>query len=246
MRLGLFALGLLTAATKVFAEEVDAEQEVADKRAAYFGSATPNTELTNFDLTYVIQEYPDAKDSEVVQMWQGQEINVLHTITNREESDLTVVGLGGSFRDPITGAFKVNLTSNSVGPVVLGPGETAEVGQTINLDFLPGNYFLAPQVYVAFQDELKVIQARAQLTVLKEVPISFFNPQLLFLEALLVAIVGGVAYFLYPAFFQSYFNGTAPITKSKAASAKASGFDPSWVPSHHQATQRKSKTRKAY
>lgn len=245
MKVSVFALGLLTAAARVFADGNE-EQDIADKKAAYFGSATPNTELTNFDINYVIQEHPDAEPSEVVQLWQGQEINVRHTITNREETDLTIVGLGGSFRDPITGAFKVNLTSNSVGPVVLEPGETAEVGQKINLDFLPGNYFLAPQVYVAFNNELKVIQARGQLAVLKEVPISIFNPQLLFLEALLLALIGGAGYFVYTSYLQTYFKGTAPIKTGKSSARQTTGFDPSWVPSHHQVTQRKTKTRKAY
>lgn len=241
MKLAVFALGLLASAAKVFAEEDDG----TGQKVAYFQSASENHELTKFDLDYVIEEYPDLEASEVAQLWQGEEIHVHHTITNNEDTDITVVGLGGSFRDPLTGDYKVNLTSNSVGPITIEPGKSTEVRQRITLDFLPGNYFLAPQVYVAFNDELKVIQARAQLAVLKDVPISFFNPQLLFLEALLLALVGGAGYFFYSSYFQKYFKQTAPVTKGKST-GKTSGFDPSWVPSHHQVSQKKSKTRKAY
>lgn len=247
MKISIFAVALLATAKTVFCADAEEEKSIGQQKAEYFGSAKSDSELANFELDYFILEYPDVERSEVVQMWQGEQINVRHTITNKEDTDLTVVGLGGSFRDPITGEYMVNLTSNSVGPVVIEPGKSATVGQQINLDFLSGNYFLAPQVYVAFKDELKVIQARAQLVVIKEVPVSFFNPQLLFLELIFVALIGGVGYLLYPSYFQSYFKGTAPTSKKlTASSSSTSGYDPTWVPSHHQVTQSKAKTRKAY
>lgn len=247
MKFSIFVLGWFITATRVLCADAEEENSIGQQKAEYFGSAKADTELTNFELDYVILEYPDVKDSELVQMWQGEQINVRHTITNQEDTDLTVVGLGGSFRDPITGEFKVNLTSNSVGPVVIEPGKSATVGQLITLDFLPGNYFLSPQVYVAFKDELKVIQARAQLAVIKDVPISLFNPQLLFLEVLFVALVGGVVYLMYPTYFKPLSKRTASIKKgSTANSGSTSGYDPAWVPSHHQVTQNKAKSRKAY
>jgi len=246
MKFSIFALSLLATVTKVLCDGAD-EDTLGQQKAAYFGSAKPDSELANFEVDYLILEYPDADKNEVIQMWQGEQINVRHTITNQEDTDITVVGLGGSFRDPITGEFKVNLTANSVGPVVIEPGKSVNVGQMITLDFVPGNYFLAPQVYVTFKDELKAIQARAQLAVVKEVPISFFNPQLLFLELIFVVLAGAIGYIFFPAFFQTYLKGTAPITKaSTTKSATTSGFDPAWVPSHHQVTQKRTKTRKAY
>lgn len=245
MKFSVLALGLLTATVRVMASN-DGDDDLAKQKAAYFGSAEPDTELTKFEIDYVIDEYPDLEFSEVAHMWQSEVISVRHTISNMEDIDLTVVGLGGSFRDPITGDIKVNLTSNSVGPLVIEPGQTAEVIQKIDLNFDPGSYFLAPQVYVTFNEQLKVIQARAQLAIVKEVPISIFNPKLLFLEALFLVVICGFGYFFYASYLQTYFNKTASITKNTNASGKSSGFDPSWVPSHHQVTQKKTKTRKAY
>ncbi|EEQ36380.1 hypothetical protein CLUG_00503 [Clavispora lusitaniae ATCC 42720] len=235
MKFSTLALGLLSFVGAVFSEEVE----------DFFGQASTENKLSNFKIDYIIEEYPDVDPSDVAQLSAGEEIKLLYTITNEEDTDLTVVGLGGAFRDPISGDYKVNLTSNSVNPLVITPGESAQVGQKIRLDIDSGSYYLTPQVYVAFQDELKAIQARGQLAIVSEVPVSFLDPQLLFLELLFVAISGGLGYFVYTTYFKTYFKRTAP-TKKVPVAAKSTGFDPSWVPSHHQVPQKRTKSRKAY
>lgn len=235
MKFSTLALGLLSFVGAVFSEEVE----------DFFGQASTENKLTNFKIDYIIEEYPDVDPSDVAQLLAGEEIKLLYTITNEEDTDLTVVGLGGAFRDPISGDYKVNLTSNSVNPLVITPGESAQVGQKIRLDIDSGSYYLTPQVYVAFQDELKAIQARGQLAIVLEVPVSFLDPQLLFLELLFVAILGGLGYFVYTTYFKTYFKRTAPTKKVPVAS-KSTGFDPLWVPSHHQVPQKRTKSRKAY
>ena len=235
MKFSTLALGLLSFVGAVFSEEVE----------DFFGQASTENKLSNFKIDYIIEEYPDVDPSDVAQLLAGEEIKLLYTITNEEDTDLTVVGLGGAFRDPISGDYKVNLTSNSVNPLVITPGESAQVGQKIRLDIDSGSYYLTPQVYVAFQDELKAIQARGQLAIVLEVPVSFLDPQLLFLELLFVAILGGLGYFVYTTYFKTYFKRTAPTKKVPVAS-KSTGFDPLWVPSHHQVPQKRTKSRKAY
>lgn len=236
MKLFTFALGLLGALGAVRASEEEVQQPVE--------IPTQEKQLSKFNLEYVIEEFPELAPSDMGQMTVGLTIKLFYTFTNEEDIELSVVGLGGAFRDPITGDYLVNLTSTSLGPLVVEPGQTINFRQSITLDMQAGNYFLMPQVYVAFEDSLKVIQARGQLTNVDEVPISFFNPQLLLLELIFVGLIGGVGYFFFYNQFQTYFNRTSPAKKVTAA--KSSGFDPLWVPEYHQATQRKSKTRKAY
>lgn len=235
MKFSTFALGALALVTKVLAEE-----------GSFFDQAHPDEDLTKFLLDYFIEEYPEYTSQDVAHFLQGETITLTHTVTNNEELDITVVGLGGEFRDPTTGAVTVNLTANSVGPVVIPPGQAAVVGQKINLDITAGSYIINPQVFVAFNDQLKAIAARSQLAVLTEAPVSFFNPQFLFLELLFVSIVGGIGYYFYSTTLQGYFDGAAPTKKPLATSGKSSSYDPSWVPSHHQTLQKKSKSRKAY
>lgn len=236
MKFSTIACGLLAAASRVLAVE-----------GGFFDSAKDQVGLSKFQLDYVVEQYPELSVQDVAEMFCEEDISLLYTITNEEDSDLTVVGLGGSFRDPLTGESLVNLTANSVGPVVIAPGETATVGQKILLELIPANYYLSPLVYVAFKDELKQVQARPQLITLKEMPVSFFNPQWMFLELLFFGTIGILGYFAYTSWFKSYFVSITPVDKNVPVSAKTSGFDPAWVPSHHQVTQKKrSKARKAY
>lgn len=208
--------------------------------SSYFDNAL-GTELENFDLDYSIEEYPDIAYNDVAEMDVGEQIKLLHNFSNRENKDITIVGLGGAFRDAITGEPLVNLTSTTVGPIIIPPGESSIIGQKINLDFGGGNFLLSPRVFVAFNDEVKVVQARPQLTVIKEKPLSFFDPQLMFLEVLLLLATGIGLYVAVPSIFSE--KKVSPVQEK---STKSTGFDPSWVPSHHQHTQKKSKTRKAY
>lgn len=234
MKFSSIACTFLAAAAQVLAAEDN-----------FFDSAAEETGLTNFELDYIIEQYPDVGQKEVAQLFFEERISVLHTITNNEESDITIVGLGGAFRDPMDGEIKVNLTANSVGPVVVPPGESRTVGQKLTLDIIPSTYALVPNVYVSYKDELKGIQSRAQLVTVKEVPVSLFGPQMLFLEAILLSIFGGIGYYAYVTYFQAYFKGAAPVSSVKA-SAKVSGFDPSWVPSQHKAIHRQTRSKKSY
>lgn len=210
--------------------------------AAYLEEAEPDTELSQFELDYVIEEYPEIAYNEVAEMSQGELIKLRYTLTNNEELPITVVGLGGAFREPLSGEILVNLTSKEVGPIVINPGDSTAIGQRINLDFGKGNYLLSPQVFVAFKEQLKVIQARPQIAHVKEVPLSIFDPQLLFLEVLFFVISGTLLYFFAPTIFKSQ----ASLRGKEEVKPKVSNFNPAWVPSHHQVTQRGKKTRKAY
>lgn len=214
-------------------------------QAAGFGESQDvrTSELERFDLDYIIEEYPEVSHNGVVEMNQGEQISLSYTLSNHEDTDIIVVGLGGAFRDAVNGESIVNLTSTSVGPIVVPPGESSVIHQKLTPNIGGGNYLLSPHVFVAFNDEVKVIQARPQLSIVKEINLSYLNPQLLFLECLFLIIAGLCFYFAIPNIFSRNQKNKYPTTKKPSTS---SVFDPSWVPSHHQLTQRKSKTRKAY
>lgn len=136
----------------------------------------------------------------------------------------------------------VNLTSSTVGPIVISPGDSASVGQRITFDFEAGNYLLSPRIFVAFNEELKVIQSRSQLVVLKDVPLSFFDPHFLFLELLLVIACLVFAYLFAPNMLQT----SKFVSATSARSSDPTNYDPEWVPQHHQITQSRKRARKTY
>ncbi|KAF3986039.1 hypothetical protein FT663_04650 [Candidozyma haemuli var. vulneris] len=229
MKLGHLILGTLFCAPAAFSEEIYDESTA--------------TELNDFELDYVIEEYKEVAHDSVAEMNSGEQIKLLYTLRNNEETDITIVGVGGSFKSLLTGDSIANLTSSAVGPVVVPPEGSSSIGQRITLDLEAGNYILSPQVFVAYKDELKAIQARSQLLVVKDAPLSLLDPQLLFLEVLLV-VVGIIALqFRSPHLFE-FSKGSRATSQPKPR--ESSKFDPEWIPKHHQATQQKSKMRKAY
>lgn len=196
-------------------------------------------DLTNFEADYIIKSRPDVKSQEVAQFDQGEEITVLHTVTNNEEDDLSIIGLGGTLIDPSTGEVAVNLSANSVGPIIIHSGELTSVGQKMALNIVPGNYALSPQIYVAFKDEIKAIQARKQLAIVKEVPVSLTSPHLLFLELLFVITLVFVVKLGFPTQKRSTVSNG-----KKAARASSSGIDESWLPPIHQQLGKKRRTKR--
>ncbi|KAM9910858.1 hypothetical protein OXX69_004061 [Metschnikowia pulcherrima] len=238
MKLSHWLFGAFAAVSKVSAAE-DVVDELPQEPVAQF-------DLKNYELSYFIEEHPELTPSEAADLLHGESITLQYKISNEEESVITVVGLGGSFRDPLTGEPNVNLTSNSVEPLIIQPSTSATVRQKINLDFFPGDYVLAPEVYVAFNDELKGLSARGQLITVTEPPVSIFNPQFLFLEIIFFGVIGAAVYYFYGSSLDKYLKGTAPVTKTGKSSASASGTQSTWVPKNYHPVDKKPRARKAY
>ena len=103
-----------------------------------------------------------------------------------------------------------------------------------------------PQLFIAFDNDLKLVQARGQRTEVKDVPISIFDPQLLLLEAILLATFAGLGYVAYNIWGKRYFEGTALVNKPKRGAsppvASAKSVDSDWLPEGHL---RQKKTKKA-
>lgn len=196
--------------------------------------------VLNLYLDYSFDQYPDLTKQDVAELRNGEEVSLTYTVVNLEEFDLAVVGVGGSFRDPNTGEDKVNLTSSALGPIFLKPQSTETFSQRIPLNVLDGNYILSPQVFAAVNDTIQVIPVKGQLTVITDVPISWFDPKLLFLEAILLGSFSVLVYVAYEAGGKKYLRGTAPVAKQNkkvptAAAAESTGksYDTNWIPEGH-------------
>mmetsp|Transcript_1897 Transcript_1897/g.1865 ORF Transcript_1897/g.1865 Transcript_1897/m.1865 type:complete len:238 (+) Transcript_1897:51-764(+) len=205
----------------------------------------------NFVVDYKISELPEITNTDVAELTNGEAISLQYSVENNEDKEISIVGVGGSFRDPANGNIKTNLTGAAVGPVLVPAGEKASFIQKIEVNLVADNYLLTPQIFVAVEDDLKFIQARGQLASVNDLPISFFNPQLLFLEAILVATLGGILYVVYDIWGKKYIEGTAPIIKtSKKASspspisvATGKSYNSEWIPEAHL---KQKKSKKAY
>lgn len=245
MKFSLLALAM--AAVGAFAAEApkDTQDSVQFVENDQNTNVENEVQLANFKISYVLEGHPETTPEVAVEFLISKPINILYTLVNEEERDISIVGVGGDFVNPTTGEKAVTINANSIGPIVVKPGQLETFRQKVNLDMSPESYALVPNVYVAFDEALKVIQAPPQLVTILEDVVSFFDPQLLLLELILVAAAGVVVYFFFPSLFQSYFKSTAPVTV-KSSVGSSSSYDPNWIPKSHLQKANKPKTRKAY
>lgn len=196
--------------------------------------------IVKFNADYIVKEHPEATAQDVVELFNGETVTLTYTVSNYDDVQISIIGVGGTFLDPQTNEVRSNITAGSVGPIVLEPGQSQQFSQAINLNLVSDSYVLAPLIYIYYGEEYMTVKPRLQLTTVSDVPISIFNPQLLFLEIVLLASLGGVAYFIYEAFGKSYIQGTAPVKKTFKANSDVGAtislgktFDSSWIPEGH-------------
>lgn len=202
---------------------------------------------SKFEVDYTIVGLPGVTGQDVAEIKNGEEFIIEYTFSNNEETDAIVTAVGGAIIDPVANAIAANLTTSAIGPVSVIPGESQTFRQKINVDMVPNKYVLAPFIYLSFEGKMSALQVRGQLVDVDDVPISFFNPQLLILEAALISTFGAILYFVYDVWGKKYIQGTAPVSRAKkAASPSATStavLDESWIPETHL---KQKKSKKAY
>jgi hypothetical protein len=240
MKFSVFSLLALAASSIVSA--VDAN--VASPEASIKSEQSEQTPFL-YSISYVINNQPE--DLEVAEFNNGDVITLTYDFGNNEDEEVTVVGVGGSFRDAKNGNILANVTDGKVGPLVIPSGESRKFSQKIGIDLPANNYALVPGIYVVKGSSLALVGAKSKFAIVSEKPISFFAPQLIILELLLVATIGVGAYFVWINFGAAYFksvnktasaptpsksrSGTPVVAQTTGSSKKT--IDESWLPEGH-------------
>lgn len=193
-------------------------------------------ESIRFAIEYTIEEIPELAHTEVAQLSSGQDIHLRYKVASGE--DLSIIGIGGVFTDA-EGKVLVNLTSASIGPYPLSSGENKTFSQHIPLALSEGAYVLQPQLYIVIDDVIKMVPARTQPTYISNPPISWINPQFLFLFSILLVSFIGLAYAAYDIYGKRYLKGTTPVKERPANTgvpaafksyASGKNYDEDWLP----------------
>ncbi|ODQ77540.1 hypothetical protein BABINDRAFT_10169 [Babjeviella inositovora NRRL Y-12698] len=202
-----------------------------------------------FKITYSIEEFPEADESTVVELFNGEEITLSYEFTNNEDEEASVVGVGGSFLDPKTQEIVSNITDTQLGPLSVGARESVVFRHKINPNFDPGNYVLNPVLYVLYNNGLMMVGSRPQFVSLKDRYVSWFNPQFLMVILFLLSSTAAVGFYGYQ-FYQSLVAAsttkkakkTFKVTAKAAASgvAKKGQYDEAWIPEGHLKKTKKS------
>lgn len=196
-------------------------------------------------IDYTIDEYPDVTNSDVAEISNGEEISIRYEITNNEDQDVSVVGVSGAFRDPVTNEVRTNLTSSPIGPIAVAAGETQHFIQKLNVDLIADSYLLSPALFLTYDNDIKVVFPRGQLFTVSDIPISIFNPQLLLLEAILVASIAGFAYIGYSIWGKALFDTKVSKKKPLPPQGHSTGAD-SWLPEGHVAKKKSKLTQRTF
>ncbi|KAM0722120.1 hypothetical protein Q7P37_001561 [Cladosporium fusiforme] len=235
-------------------EEIEEEVEDPTKQQ------TPNI---NVDIT---TSFPQAEIFGV-KLVNGHPTRAVLDVHNQEPEAIQVLIVGGSLTTPVDtpGAPEVpvilrNLTTQRYG-VSIPAGERESLTYSFATEMHPQDLRLnlaavlqssAGQVYTRqiYNETVSVVEA----------PVSFFDPQIIFLYLFLLAAFGGVCYFIYNTWITTLFpqkrrggKGGERATRSSGQTKKvdptdqvsvvgadgpavtsgAKGFDQSWIPAAH-------------
>ncbi|ONH67967.1 Increased recombination centers protein 22 [Cyberlindnera fabianii] len=216
-------------------------------KGEYVDPSTLDPVPFKYDIQYTIVNHAGS----VLEIYNGEEITLNYTVTNNEDEEINIVGVGGNFGNPVNGEVIANITDAKVGPVTIGSGESKWFTQRIGVNLPSSNYVLNPGLYVVKGSTLAMLGANSTLTIVADKPVSLFAPELIVLELLLVLTLAVGGYFFYNNFGAQYLKTTGLTasaqksstkqTTSSAASTSGSKatVDDSWLPDHIKKTNKK-------
>ncbi|KAI5952873.1 IRC22 [Candida jiufengensis] len=215
--------------------------------ASVVGYETTGKQTVDILIDYNIKETPEITQKDVANWVNGDDITIQYTVNNNEQEEITVIGVTGSFTNPVTNQVVTNLTQGRIGPIPIAPGGSEIFEQKISVDLIPNNYELIPQVFIVHEELIKVLPCRGQLASIIDKSISFFDPRLIFLEIVLLASLFGLIYLAYEIWGKNYLKGTAPVkvvkvkktgvstdpAVSTTTGATNTTYDVNWIPEGH-------------
>ncbi|SCU94623.1 LAME_0F08240g1_1 [Lachancea meyersii CBS 8951] len=192
------------------------------------------TERANFSVVYETLERGPGSMASFLEFEDHDNVTLRYTFSNNENASVSVVAVGGALHDIYTNEIAANISAAALGPIPVAVNETVEFQQIINLVLKEGNYILSPDVYVERNEE-ETIRVIANPNLIRILPpaMSFFNPQFMFVQLILAALIAG---FSYLTFFKTDKSSGARGQKSKKSKAgpASQNLDASWLPENHQ------------
>lgn len=210
--------------------------EMKDRKSKFLG----------FTALYHIDGFEGLDPREFAELKNGQVIDVMFELDNKEEEDvIIVVGTGGVFRDINDLTIKANITVTPLERRIrLDPGDKHLLIQKVQIVLDPQSYIFTPQLFVMVNGETRLVQARAQMISVEDDVVSIIDPQLLLLELLLLVSFLGLAYLGYELWGKDYvrnnfklFQGTS--TKASKKSKEPHVHDKGWIPEGHLRQRKK-------
>lgn len=202
--------------------------------------AQETSPINNLDIKISFPESFSSPDG-IVSLTNEEETPVQFRITNGESEPLVLAAFGGAIYDkkapetPYT-----NLTTTSLSPVEILPGQAADVSQAIRVALPPKEFDLAFTLYFSFNEEILTVTLSKTPVSVNDPPVSSLDPKLLFVQIILGVTAIVIGYFvstkvILPNLEKKYPKKPVPKEKSttRGVNPGAKGYDESWIPQEH-------------
>ncbi|SCV05981.1 LANO_0H19438g1_1 [Lachancea nothofagi CBS 11611] len=184
----------------------------------------------NFDINYETLEQGAGSLASFLEFEDGDNVTLRYSLFNKEDVNVSVVAVGGALYDIHTNELAANISAAALGPIPVGVNETVEFQQIVNLILKEGEYALSPDIYIEKSEETMKVVANPNLLRILPAAISFFNPQFMFVQFVLAALIAG---FSYLTFFKTPKAGTRDAKKIRKSGVSSPQDITSWLPENH-------------
>ncbi|KAK9370311.1 hypothetical protein V1509DRAFT_617400 [Lipomyces kononenkoae] len=185
-------------------------------------------------------------------IYNAQPTNLEITLKNEEDKEALVQVAGGALFEVGKDTALENITAVRVGPLTIAPHTAESVAYSFVINREPKDYFLRIGLLIEYEGQLVQYLGYNSTVTIQDPPLSFFDPQMIFLYLILCGIVGVGGYYVYITYVKSYIapknsgkkrakaaSTVAPSTTSaETTGSAAKGYDESWIPEHHLRAQK--------
>jgi len=220
--MGLLKSSILALLAWQACAQIDMEPVADDDPAAHESAAAPlNVKIST--------SFPSAEIFGI-KLVNGQHTSAVLSISNQDPTPIRVQFVGGSLWDPRTEVNIRNLTASQYNLEVPG-GANQSLTWNFKTELHPQELRLVIAALVVREDMAFQVPAFNGTVSVVEAPISFFDPQMIFLYLFLVACFAGTCYFIYNTWIATLFpqqkRGGKGGERAKKSSGGSKAVDPS-------------------
>ncbi|KAJ3553941.1 hypothetical protein NM688_g3354 [Phlebia brevispora] len=172
----------------------------------------------------------------------GERNNIILTVENKAERNITLQTVAGSIHHPETNVLTTALSYK----IPLLQGVKLQVPYAFYSEFKPGDWKLNLWIdYEADGDKYRTIAYESIITVV-EPEGSWFDIQLWITYAIVAAFLGGLGYYAYSTFVPQPKKRKTPAVSAPVGTVTATGaggYQEEWIPEHHLKKPKARKTK---
>ncbi|GJE85518.1 hypothetical protein PsYK624_015970 [Phanerochaete sordida] len=175
------------------------------------------------------------EDNAFAHVVNGQRNDIIVTIENKSERNVTLQNIAGSFHHPESGKLVKNTTALAY-KVPLLEGAQMKLPYSFYSEFKPGDLRLNIWIEHETDGEKYRVQAYDSIIRVVEPESSWFDIQMWITYVIVLGSLGGLGYFAYLTFVPQPKKRKVPTPSAPVGTVTATGaggYQEEWIPEHH-------------